>query len=365
MKSFQHVRVSGPAFERGKQLGQLAKQQINHNIETYKALFWEMAHVKWEAARAYSVQYIPWIERYDAEILEEIKGISEGSGQDLLDLITLNARSEIITNLAETDVPSDGCTSMAAVPEMTKNQEMLLGQNWDWNNQVKPGMIVLEIDQAPRPTILMVTEAGIVGKIGMNSAGIGVCLNFLGTTERVIGVPIHIVLRGILNSNTLPQAVGQVARLQRGTSANYLIAHREGEVLDVESTPTNYDILYPNDGWLVHANHFIGPRTITIQDTARILSPDTHLRQGRASKQLARYGNTIDTDAFKQIFRDHGGSPDGICRHGETLAPDLGRPLISSTVFSIIMNLSQGTFELAAGQPCENPYKLYGFTEGD
>ncbi len=363
MTSFQHVRVSGSAFERGKQLGQLAKQQINHNIETYKALFWEMAHVKWEAARAHAVQYIPWIERYDAEILEEIKGISAGSGHDLLDLITLNARSEIITNLAEGDVATDGCTSMAAVPEITKNQTMLLGQNWDWNNRVKPGMIVAEIDQSPRPTILMVTEAGIVGKIGMNSAGIGVCLNFLGTSERVVGVPVHIVLRGILNSSTLPQAVGQAARMQRGTSANYLIAHREGEVLDVESTPTNYDVLYPADGRLVHANHFIGPRSITIQDTARILSPDSHLRQGRASKQLTLYGNAVDPDAFKQIFRDHGGSPDGICRHGETQPPDLGRQLISSTVFSIIMNLSAGTFELAVGQPCNNSYEVYRLTE--
>ncbi|KQL50040.1 hypothetical protein AN963_10355 [Brevibacillus choshinensis] len=361
MKAFQHIRVSGPAFERGKQLGELAKQQIIHNIETYKALFWEMAHVKWDAARDYAVKYISVIESYDPEILQEIKGISEGSGQDLLDLITLNARSEMITNLAGSDTPSDGCTSMAAVPEVTKNQEMLLGQNWDWNNKVKPGMIVLEIVQAPRPKILMVTEAGIVGKIGMNSSGIGVCLNFLGTSERTIGVPIHIILRGILNSTTLPQAVGQVARMNRGTSANYLIAHKEGEALNVEASPTNYDVLYPAEGWLVHANHFIGPRSINIQDTARIMSPDSHLRQGRASKLLSQYGNAIDSKAFRKIFCDHAGSPDGICRHGETKPPDLGRPLISSTVFSIIMNLSQGTFELAEGQPCENPYEVYQF----
>ncbi|RNB79924.1 hypothetical protein EDM59_26355 [Brevibacillus nitrificans] len=365
MKAFQHIRVSGPAFERGKQLGQLAKQQIIHNIETYKALFWEMAHVKWDAARNYAVQYIDVIESYDPEILLEIKGISEGSGQDLLDLITLNARSEVITNLAGGDIPSDGCTSMAAVPEVTKHQEMLLGQNWDWNNKVKPGMIVLEIDQAPRPKILMVTEAGIVGKIGMNRAGVGVCLNFLGTSERIVGVPIHIILRGILNSSTLPQAVGQVARMNRGTSANYLIAHKEGEVLNVEASPTNYDVLYPEKGWQVHANHFIGPRSINLIDTARIMSPDSHLRQGRASKLLDKFESNIDSEAFQAIFRDHAGSPDGICRHGETQPLDLGRSMISSTVFSIIMNLSQGTFVLSEGQPCENPYDAYGFTSAD
>lgn len=360
--SFPYIYISGSAFERGKQLGQLAKQQIVHNIETYRTLFEEMAQVKWASARAHAVQYISWIERYDSEILEEIKGMSEGSGQDLFDLIVLNARSEIITNLGGSHVPSDGCTTMTAVPEITKNQEMLLGQNWDWNNKVKPGLIILEINQAPRPTILMVTEAGIVGKIGMNSAGVGVCLNFLGTSERGMGVPIHVVLRGILNSHTLPQAVGQVARFPRGTSANYLIAHKEGEALNVETTPTNYDVLYSTDGWMAHSNHFISPRMLMIEDTARIMSPDTHLRLGRASKQLAHYGKNIDADAIKQIMQDHCGNPDGICRHGELFPPDLGRPMISSTVFSIIMNLSQGTFELAAGQPCSEPYQAYGFT---
>jgi isopenicillin-N N-acyltransferase-like protein len=190
-----------------------------------------------------------------------------------------------------------------------------------------------------------------------------VCLNFLGTSEQAMGVPIHIVLRGILNSRTLPQAVGQITRMDRGTSANYLIAHREGEALDVESTPSNYDALYPEDGWLIHTNHFVGPRMVNIHDTARLNFPDTHLRYGRAAKLLGKRSDNMNIDTFKQIFRDHKGYPDSICRHGEASPPELGRPITGSTVFSIIMNLSTGTFELAKGQPCEVGYDSYGFSE--
>lgn len=63
--------------------------------------------------------------------------------------------------------------------------------------EINPGVILLEIDQTPRPNILMATEAGIVGKIGLNSEGLGVCLNLLGPEHNTMrGVPIHIILRG-------------------------------------------------------------------------------------------------------------------------------------------------------------------------
>ncbi|MGG4498465.1 hypothetical protein [Brevibacillus reuszeri] len=53
--------------------------------------------------------------------MEEIKGISEGSGLDLQDIVALNARSEIITNLGGSTSKADGCTCIAAVPTATKN----------------------------------------------------------------------------------------------------------------------------------------------------------------------------------------------------------------------------------------------------
>ena len=40
----------------------------------------------------------------------------------------------------------------------------------------------------------MVTEAGIIGKIGFNSAGIGICFNALGSSMKAEGqpIPLHI-----------------------------------------------------------------------------------------------------------------------------------------------------------------------------
>ncbi|MDC0764014.1 C45 family autoproteolytic acyltransferase/hydrolase [Brevibacillus sp. AG] len=360
MERFPVYRIRGTARERGQQMGQLTKEQIWINLEAYERTFRDGAGLHWKDATEYATQFIPWIERYDQEIMEEIRGISEGAERDLLDIVTLNVRSEIMTNLGDPFGKTDGCTSVAAVPPVTKNQETIIGQNWDWIHLMEKGLVVLEIEQQPRPNILMITEAGIVGKIGMNDKGMGVCLNFLRILERTVGVPIHIVLRGILNSGTLSQAIRQITRLPRGTSANYLLAHREGETVDVEATSRAHDVLYPMEGYIAHANHFVGSR-IAVDDQAKMGEADTHLRMGRAMKLLAAAQGQIEADHIKAIFRDHMSFPEAICRHGDVESTG-AEELVGRTLFSIVMNLTEGQFELSKGQPCNTPYHTYRFS---
>lgn len=64
---------------------------------------------------------------------------------------------------------SDGSTALSWRTE----DASYLAQNWDWMEAQKKNPIVLTITQAEKPTIKMVTEAGLIGKIGLNSAGVG------------------------------------------------------------------------------------------------------------------------------------------------------------------------------------------------
>lgn len=73
----------------------------------------------------------------------------------------------------------------------------------------------------------MITEAGIIGKIGCNDAGIGVCLNALRTSTCRNKVPIHLELRAILDSSTFSEAVASVQKDQMASPAHFLIASRE------------------------------------------------------------------------------------------------------------------------------------------
>lgn len=53
---------------------------------------------------------------------EEMRGIAEGAGVDLLDIVALNVRTEIAFGQF-----SDGCTSVA----WKTGSHSFLGQNWD------------------------------------------------------------------------------------------------------------------------------------------------------------------------------------------------------------------------------------------
>ncbi len=57
-----------------------------------------------------------------------------------------------------------------------------------------------------------------------------------------------------------------------------------------------------------------------------------------------------------EILRDHVEYPSGICRHEDVNQPEGKR---MGTVFSMIVNLTQGNIYYCKGNPCEMDYKIY------
>ena len=47
------------------------------------------------------------------------------------------------------------------------------GQNWDWRVGTKESVVMLRVEQEPKPTIVMQVEAGQIGRHGANSARSG------------------------------------------------------------------------------------------------------------------------------------------------------------------------------------------------
>lgn len=357
---FPYIQVSGTPYEIGRQQGELAQAQVRTSVETYKQMFYDYSGISWDTAQSYAMTFVPAIEAYDPEILEEIRGIADGSGFSLAEILALNVRSEIVLQGNQVSAPLDGgCTSCAFTPWVTANQETLLAQNWDWKVAEKAGCILLHIHQAHKPDILMVTEAGIVGKIGFNSAGVGVGLNALASDKRIDAqtIPLHVALRGVLNSATLADAIQAAGRMPLACCANFIMASASGQAVSIEIGPGDIDVLYPTDGWVAHTNHFYGPRMVGLRDTGRITTPDSYLRLGRIQDLIRhRPQEKVGVKDIQEILRDHMGYPDSICRHEDLSEPEERR---MGTVFSIIMNLDRGEMFFTPGNPCQHTYKLY------
>lgn len=349
---FPLVDVEGDARERGRQYGRLAAERIATSLRVYMAAW--TAGDSGAAARTALLDraraFEPVIGDRYPELLEEMRGIAEGAERALAEIVALNARTELLYGGAP-----DGCTGAVLLPERTGGR-VIIGQNWDWRPACREAAIVLRVTPDRGPSFLTFVEAGMLARSGMNSAGIGLCGNFLNSDfdHRQQGVPIPVIRRAILMSPTLPTAVGEVLRAPRAFSSNHLIAHRDGEAVDLEASPPEVFHLFAEEGLLVHSNHFKGAHG-RVRDTGLARYPDSLFRDRRVRSYLTARSGKIGVKDLQEALRDHFGRPDSVCRHR---APRAGGTEIE-TVASVVMDLGEGELWLCPGPVCENEYRRF------
>jgi len=352
------ISASGAPYDLGFQHGSQAKKAIEDNVRFYMSLWERFGGSRREEILKEIQGFVPYIEDCDPEILEELRGVAEGSGLRFEEILSLNARTEVtfacLPNAMQNST-LEGCTSFALLPEATQNQHMYIGQNWDWRAEAENSCIILKLHQKDKPDIIMHAEAGTIGHRGFNSAGMGVCINYIRceTDTFKLGLPFLIKLRAALNSTNLPDCLKMLLTFVGPNSMNMVIAHREGEAIDAENTPNDVLFLYPEGGILTHANHFQSPN-LRVRDTGKSTLPDTIFRSNRAFRLFDERKGRLGWDTIKEVLTDHFGHPNSICRHR-----DERYELIDQweTLCSTIMDLSEGKMLYTEGPPCSNPYK--------
>ncbi|HZG71842.1 MAG TPA: C45 family peptidase, partial [Chondromyces sp.] len=302
-----HLSLSGTPFEIGYSHGIGAKKQVHNSLNTYEKIFHEFASISWKEAKGKALLHLKEIERYHPNYLEEMDGVAKGAGVSFEDILALNARSEI--SLIHT---VDGCTAFSVTNPKTK--ETWLAQNWDWKESQSNSLVELTIKQKEKPTIHMITEAGIIGKIGNNSSGIGVCLNALVTDIWRPRVPIHLGLRAILESENMEEALSKVTLNQMASCAHFLIASNQDGAYSVEVSPIKTVIKEATDGIVTHTNHICGAelKNIVREDA---LSDSFH-RLETINRLLSKLDKEhISRNDLFHLLSNHDNYPNSVCRH--------------------------------------------------
>ena len=154
---FLQVAVSGRADERGFQHGRILADRIERTVEFYTRIFGQSASVLVELANHFKQK----IREFNGEYATEIESVAEGAGLDSSYIYVLNARSELLS------LKTNECTAIYF------QKTGILGQNWDWASVLEPLTVLMRIEHPNGHVIQMITEPGIIGKIGLNSSGIG------------------------------------------------------------------------------------------------------------------------------------------------------------------------------------------------
>jgi isopenicillin-N N-acyltransferase like protein len=367
------IRVAGAPYERGRQYGAQARAQVHLSVQAYRHVFAHYAGWDWPAVRRAAAAFEAPIAAFRPAYLDEMRGIAEGAGLDLADVLAINTRTEVMyaakarqaplaapaadrRALLAHQVPAE-CSAFAVVPAPRAPGEpasTLLGQNWDWLLHSARTLVILEVRQDDGPDFVTVVEAGLLAKVGLNAAGLGLVTNAL-VTDADVGtpaLPYHVLLRAVLDCVTVTEAFNVLQAGTRSSSANYLIAHGSGAALNVEAAPGDLTRLYlqfPDQGLFLHTNHFLSPRLHPV-DLSLWAMPSSAVRL-----QRLRAGATgsATLDDFRLLLADHADYPHSICSHPD---PD-DHPLEQgATIASVLMDLTARRAWLAAGNPCQTPY---------
>ncbi|WP_157014683.1 C45 family autoproteolytic acyltransferase/hydolase [Mesorhizobium xinjiangense] len=355
--------------ERGRIHGSTLANAIRDNVETYLARF-EAAGAKREAILKQSEGWLEFIREDNGEYADEMAAIASASGISPVEIAMLNARYEITylafgteANVANTRLEQEGCTSFGLLPEATANGRTILCQNWDWLANVRGRTFIQRVSRASspaegKPDFVGFSEAGIVGsKMGMNAAGIGLCVNGLVTPrDGTTGMrkPFHVRCKEILDAWRFDQALSPIVQTDRTASSNFLLGHREGEILDIEATPEHCAYLSPVDGVVVHANHLVKETRATSQ--MERIAPNTLYRGPRTERMLRRQLGRIDRNAIQDVINDHFSAPASICRHADPALPPEKRVV---TVAAILLDLDERVLYATDGPPCEAPFQAF------
>ena len=216
----------------------------------------------------------------------------------------------------------------------------ILGQNWDWEERLEPLITLARIERTDGPSILMMTEPGILGKIGLNDAGVGVCFNFLHINRPTNGVPIHILLRAILECSSIDAVRKTISRAGTGRSANILVADKSGARFDMEFAATEQiEVDDPGDV-IAHTNHYLDPDMFSMP---HVLENST-LRLNRAYA-LAQNVKTRDRETMARMLSDTENPGNAICQTSRPREP-LGN---MGTVCTLTMDLAARNMDIRLG----------------
>lgn len=337
----------------GLAVGTQAATQVKGSIDFYRVLFKAFNDLEWTTVRERVEQFKPNLKTSFPRYYEEMEGIAEGSGQDLRDVIAINIRTEIAFGLFDENsrrpmavAGVDGCTTLGW---KVADGDVYLAQNWDWKSRQKPNLIIQRVEpKVPGmdlPRFQMITEAGIIGKIGFNEFGVGTLLN--GIRAKGIDnnkMPIHFALRTVLESKTKLEALKQIEAVGLAGSSHILVGDPTGPT-GLEATSKGFQEIHADDmGRVVHANNLILEHEGVFEP---LWLADSPVRTARLTELATKeVSEKADFKTILELFKDEQNYPASINRR-QAGNND------SNTLFNVVYNVTKRKGIISMGRTTE------------
>jgi isopenicillin-N N-acyltransferase-like protein len=345
----------GAPYEIGLSHGKELKEQVHHLYSS-----WYDGWVKTNGVSEVEKNIRKNLPRYEVffqndapEVLEEIKGIADGSGMTYKDILLLNVLEEIRLEMFYRFNPF-GCTQIAVTDDITSIHRLLIGKNEDGGDWNRGQYVHAKIEPKNGHKFIMLLQPGrVAAYIGFSETGLCFSQSSAGVENDIgFGYPRLILFRLMMERcSTVEDALDFMSAHNYAVAGiNLMLADQKSNVVLIEKTHSHQAERYPEDGILIGVNVF---RSSSMRPlwTKKMISniKDSVLRIERILELLEPQKGKIDHETLKNILRDHKNGENSICSHGGW------RPTGSSYIYdpkSIKIQISEG-------RPCQNEYHEY------
>ncbi|MEV0148456.1 MULTISPECIES: C45 family peptidase [unclassified Nonomuraea] len=329
---------------RGREFGARWGAAVRANHDGYLSLF-EASGAGPGRVRELGERALASTAAWAPALAEEIGGIAAGSGLEPWQVAAVNARTEILAALR---AGGEGECSTAVV--LGGGRPPRTVQTWDWHDHLRDAPLLWAFEPRPGHRVRTFTEAGVLGKIGVNSAGLGVHFNILRhTSEHAdVGVPVHLVARRILDEAASLDDATRIARSARTSASTVITVVTLDGVRALEICPDGVGVVGPGAGGvLLHTNHFLDPE-LARGEGLGTERPGTYARLRHLEARAGELGDPDPTARAAAMTCHAPVAP--VCAHPD---PDLPFDQRWETLAVISLDLPAGAMRVHRGRLCQ------------
>lgn len=293
---------------RGSEIGEQFRRQIADSLDGY----WRLFHAKGIAAdraRDTSYRILDAVAGWSPTLATELAGLAAGAGLEAWEAALMSGRTEIMA-LAEPSGHGE-CSTGVYLPADGSAPRTL--QTWDWYMHLATEALAWSYVTDGGRHVHGFTELGILGKVGVNDAGVGSHMNMLNHSGdgAVAGIPLHLLARRIHDeATTIEDAVEIVRGATISASTCLTVVSYDGQLARaafVEASPEGVAVIEGKPGQtLRRTNHFLDPELARGEHY-----PDMSDTRGRLDALDARAEAFAEADPVERAAKLVEGLPDG------------------------------------------------------
>jgi hypothetical protein len=359
-KKLRVLVLEGSPYNRGLIHGRALKKEIHELIGLWRndiEKTFKVSADKFIAAFLKKTNFQKSIKRWMPEMLEEVRGIADGSGIDYDTIYLFQLPDELWAN--GQDVVGEHCTSIGI--NRRGSSPTFVAQNMDIPGFYHGYQTLLHIKDDSLESYVL-TVPGMIGVNGINNHSLAItCNTLLQLQYSQDGLPVAYIVRGALKQKSLKDLYRFITEIDHASGQNYIIGGPE-RAYSFECSANKVIEFIPYEGaeLTYHTNHPLANDDYSLKfiESLKKINKTTQqwnyfcYRLDALEKRIGKKSKatSIDIDLIKATLssRDSESNP-------------ISNPL--SYACTIMVLSASPELHIAPGRPDITPFEVFRFTD--